>query len=212
MAALSVLWARRAVLAPFASDRGHDQRLLLLLLGPINGNADQEATHLMRLFAIDPGMEQSGFVVYDPAGAGTLLEHGIEDNEILLARCWKERDPADEYHLAIEMPDAAGMAGRSLFETCYWVGRFLEAFGPEAVTRVPRHAIRRHLLHAATGNDALIRQALIARWGGKAIAIGGKGRGILRTPRGPLHGIASHAWAALAVAVTWSETRGKMEP
>jgi hypothetical protein len=49
----------------------------------------------MRLLAIDPGSEQSGFVEYDPdAGAGAILEHGIVANEILLARCWREKDPA----------------------------------------------------------------------------------------------------------------------
>jgi hypothetical protein len=160
----------------------------------------------MRLLSIDPGSEQSGYVVYDP-DARLILEHGVAPNEILLARCWQERDPAEQHHLAIEMPDAAGMAGRSLFETCYWVGRFLEAFGPDVTTRVHRHEVRQHLLHAATGNDALIRAALIARWGGEAVAIGGKGRGKAKTPCGPLHGVASHAWSALAVAVVWADTR-----
>jgi hypothetical protein len=82
------------------------------------------------------------------------------------------------------------------------------SFLVEPAARSIAHAVRRHLLHAATGNDALIRAALIARWGGEAVAIGGKGRGKAKTPRGPLHGVASHAWSALAVAVTWGNGRG----
>jgi hypothetical protein len=53
----------------------------------------------------------------------------------------------------------------------------------------------------------MVRQALIARWGGEAVAIGGKGGGKDKTPRGSLHGVASHAWSALGVAVTWGDGR-----
>jgi len=164
-----------------------------------------------RLLSIDPGAEQSGFVVYLPrcdelGRVEHILESGVASNDELLARCWRPKEPGD--HLAIEMPSAAGMAGKSLFETCYWVGRFVEAFGPDSSTRVRRHHVRMHLLHSATGKDSLIRAALIERWGGKDAAIGGKGRGKAKTPCGPLHGIASHAWSALAVAVTWADTQG----
>ena len=51
-------------------------------------------------------------------------------------------------------------------------------------------------LHALSMN---IRQALIDRFGGKEKAIGLK-----KTP-GPLYGISSHAWAALALAITYSD-------
>lgn len=53
---------------------------------------------------------------------------------------------------------------------------------------------------------ARVVQAPSARWGGEAVAIGGKGRAKDKTPRGPLHGIASHAWSVLAVAVTWCDS------
>jgi hypothetical protein len=91
---------------------------------------------MIRLLAIDPGSEQSGFVEYDH-GAGAILEHGVADNEILLARCWRERDPAVEHHLAIEMIDVFGMAGRTVFETCVWIGRFIEAWAPSTTRRSP---------------------------------------------------------------------------
>jgi hypothetical protein len=50
--------------------------------------------------------------------------------------------------------------------------------------------------------DANIRQALIDRFGGsKEAAIGTIKR------QGPLYGVKGHEFAALAVAVTWIETR-----
>jgi hypothetical protein len=161
---------------------------------------------MIRLRAIDPGSEESGFVEYDP-DAGTILDYGVFDNEILLARCWRERDPSEEHHLAIEMVDVFGMAGRTVFETCVWIGRFIEAWGAADYTRVTRHDVKMHLCHTKRSDDSMVRAALIARWGGHAVAIGGKGRGKDKTPRGPLHGIATHAWSALAVAVTWSDAR-----
>lgn len=162
----------------------------------------------MRLLAIDPGSEESGYVVYDP-GARAILEHGIAANDVLLARCWKERDPAEQHHLAIEMVDVFGMAGRTVFQTCVWIGRFIEAWGAADYTTVTRHDVKMHLCHTKKSDDSSVRAALIARWGGESVAIGGKGRGPTKTPRGPLHGVASHAWSALAVAVTWSDTRSR---
>jgi hypothetical protein len=72
---------------------------------------------------------------------------------------------------------------------------------------VTRHEVKLHLCHTKQCNDSMVRAALIARWGGEAVAIGGKGRGKARTPRGPLHGITSHTWSALAGAVTWGDKR-----
>ena len=157
---------------------------------------------MIRLLAIDPGSEQSGFVEYDP-DAGAILEHGIAPNEILLARCWRERDPTLEHHLAVEMIDVFGMAGRTVFETCVWIGRFIEARGATDYTKVTRHDVKMHLCQTKRSDDAMVRQVLIARWGGDAVAIGGKGRGCfkagsvqrvplareprLRSSRGPDH-------------------------
>lgn len=59
-----------------------------------------------------------------------------------------------------------------------------------------------HLCHTKRSDDSMVRQALIAQWGGEAVA-----RGKAKTPRRPLHGVVSHAWSALAVAVTWSDAR-----
>jgi hypothetical protein len=65
---------------------------------------------------------------------------------------------------------------------------------------VTRHEVKMHLCHTKKSDDSMVRAALIPRWGGEAVAIGGKGRGKAKTPRGPLHG-------ASAVAVAWSDGR-----
>jgi len=168
----------------------------------------------LKVLAIDPGSEESGFVVYRPVApfgvtsSGpvlnpcALLERGVCSNEELLARCWRGRDPADPQHLAIEMIASYGMSvGATVFTTLIWVGRFVEAWGARDYTLVTRHEVKMHLCHTKNSSDANVREALLDRWGGKVVAIGNR-----RTP-GPLYGVASHAWSALAVAVTWSDTR-----
>ena len=66
---------------------------------------------------------------------------------------------------------------------------------------VYREDVKLHLCGSPRAKDANIRQALIDRWGGKAEAVG-----TVKKP-GPLYGVKSHAWSALAVAVTALETR-----
>jgi hypothetical protein len=67
---------------------------------------------------------------------------------------------------------------------------------------VPDHTQR---LVEGAANDAAVRDALLQLWGGKVEAMGSK-----KAP-GPLYGMASHRWSALAVAVTCAETVLKQE-
>ena len=104
--------------------------------------------------------------------------------------------------IAIEMIASYGMAvGKEVFETCVWIGRFVQAAGVDRVRLVYRKDVKLHLCGSPRAKDANIRQALIDRWGGKAEAVG-----TVKRP-GPLYGVKSHAWAALAVAVTALETK-----
>ena len=54
-----------------------------------------------------------------------------------------------------------------------WVGRFRQAHGGEA-TYISRLTIKLHLTGSPRAKDANIRIALIDRFGGEAVAIGGK--------------------------------------
>lgn len=138
--------------------------------------------------AIDPGPEQSGVVTYGSA----LIRGKVLPNESLLRMLYDHRWMEDK--LVIEMIASYGMpVGASVFETCVWIGRFMQAWHkPEDVLRVPRSAVKLHLCHSARAKDANVWRALLDRFG----PVGTK------AAPGPLYGIKSHARAALALAVT----------
>ncbi len=146
------------------------------------------------MLAIDPGNTQSGWCLYED----TLLESGVLENHDMLEMVYQFRS----CELAIEMIASYGMAvGREVFETCVWIGRFMQWHNrPDEVKLVYRKDVKLHLCHDMRAKDANIRQAIIdlfpATGAGKTPQIGTK-----KQP-GPLYGVNSHAWAALAVALT----------
>lgn len=158
----------------------------------------------VRILAIDPGTEFSAYVEWetgDPIGGppGIYLAGRASNHEMLSLL-------ADSVHcdvLAVEMIASYGMAvGAEVFETCLWTGRFIQCaveWGDFA--KVYRREVKIHLCNSAKAKDGNIRQAIIDRFGGKEKAIGKKAK------PGPLYGIAGDVWAALAVAVTYAETR-----
>lgn len=147
----------------------------------------------VRILALDPGTKQSGYVIYD-ADVRRVVHSGVLDNgAILLAVHQWEVDL-----LAIEMIASYGMAvGREVFETCVWIGRFMQAApGNVPVRRVFRKDVKMHLCGTTRAKDANVWQALVDRFGPP---------GTKQAP-GVLYGVKSHARAALAVAVTAAET------
>ena len=145
------------------------------------------------ILAIDPGTDKSGWCLYD----GSLIDCGVSENHDLLG--WIRESSAA--HLAIEMVASYGMpVGREVFETVRWIGRFQQAWTlPEDVALIYRRDVKLRLCGSSKAKDGNIRQALLDRFprtgGGKTPQIGTKAR------PGPLYGISTHAWAALAVAV-----------
>jgi hypothetical protein len=92
-----------------------------------------------------------------------------------------------------------GMAvGASTFETCVWIGRFIEVSRVE-VELIFRKDIKLFLCGTMRAKDANIRQSLLDLIGPQ---------GTKKTP-GPTYGIKSHTWAALAVAVYAAQQKGK---
>lgn len=150
----------------------------------------------MKVFAIDPGTEQSAWVLWD----GSLLGNGIVPNEELLNilyNTWEE-----DTHYCVEWIKSYGMAvGAEVFETCLWIGRFIQHMQPtpglprSTMVKVPRQDVKLHICQSPKATDANIRLALIDRIG----PVGKKA-----TP-GPLFGVTSHSWAALALAVTFHD-------
>lgn len=152
----------------------------------------------MKILAIDPGPANSAYVLWN---GETWIDAQIVSNEALRAIVIvSEYDSA-----AIEMVACYGMpVGREVFETCVWIGRFMECWmdrnppvgGTEQTwTPVYRRDIKHHFCNSAKAKDSNIRQVILDRFGGKLVAIGKKA-----TP-GPLYGIKSHLWSALAIAL-----------
>lgn len=142
------------------------------------------------ILAIDPGPRLSAYV--ELAGT-TIRAHAKIGNLVLLEQL---RARAPNGPLVVEMIAPYGKpVGREVFETCVWIGRFLEAW-----PGVSRLLERREVKNALCGgrqnsSDADVRSALIVRWGGK----GGK----RQRPPEALAAITRDEWAALAVAVAW---------
>ena len=147
----------------------------------------------MRVLALDPGTTQSGWVIYD-SKAKHVLASGVRDNQAILG--WLPCTVAEPHAdlLAIERFAAMGMTvGQEVFDTCVWIGRFQQAWHtPAAAWLVYRRDVKMHLCGDSRAKDPNIRQALIDMLG----APGNK-----KAP-GATYGVASHAWSALAVAVT----------
>ncbi len=152
----------------------------------------------MIVLGLDPGPEQSAIVSFD--GVRVLSHHKVHNHEIF--QLMSSLAIHHESVLVIEQIAAMGMAvGAEVFETCFWSGRFAQAWhGP--LERVKRHEVKMHLCGNMRAKDANIRVALMDRFGGSQ-SVGKK-----KTP-GPLFGISGDQWSALAVAVTWFETRAE---
>lgn len=152
----------------------------------------------MRIHAIDPGTTKSGWVLFN---GEKVEDSGVADNHDLLR--WVQADKQSDL-LAIEMFAGYGMAvGKEVFEAIKWIGRFQQAWrDPEAVKMVYRKEVKLLLCGTNQAKDANIRQALIdlfpATGGGKCPQIG------IKSQPGPLYGVSSHAWPALAVAIAAS--------
>lgn len=152
------------------------------------------------LLAIDPGNTESGWVLID-ATTCRPLEFGKTPNAELLDLIeWRLGEAGT---VVIEMVASYGMAvGADVFETCVWIGRYVEAVRryrfdraePRLVKRLP---VKVHHCHSAKANDANIRQALVDRF---APGVSNHGKGT-KAKRGWFYGFSADVWQAYALAV-----------
>jgi hypothetical protein len=153
------------------------------------------------ILAIDPGTTQSAWCVFD---GSKVVDCDTQENSVVLQKL--RMGFAKDYKPAIEMIASYGMpVGKEVFETCLWIGRFIEACSEREPVLIYRKDVKLHLCQSTRAKDPNVRQALIDRFeplgGGKVPQIG-----TAKKP-GPLYGVSSHVWAALAVAVTFHDTR-----
>lgn len=151
---------------------------------------------MSHLLALDPGNERTAFVVYNTT-TKTPDDFGLLPNHDTLDVVNTHR----HLPLAIEMVASYGMpVGATIFDTCVWVGRFVERHNNRH-RFVYRRDVKLHLCNSARAKDANVMQALIDRYGGTRRAAVG-----VKAAPGPLYGFKADLWAALGVAVTAAET------
>ena len=156
----------------------------------------------MTVIGLDPGNERSALVVYDGASESVLDSVFDYNNSVMnfltVTREYGNVRPT----LVIEKVACYGMpVGESVFETVYWSGIFARAYGLSFTERITRGDVKMHLCRSMRAKDGNVRQAILDRFGGKEKAVGKK------AIPGPLHGLHGHHFAALGVAITFSDLK-----
>lgn len=163
----------------------------------------------MKILAIDPGNIESAYAVIEMPDF-KLLDFGkVENNELLEMLTnyefegWNKIEKYFTFdEAAIEMVASYGMAvGKSVFDTCVWIGRFVQALDGEPVNFVYRIDEKMCLCKDSRAKDSNIRQALIDHYAKHDFK---NGRGVKKNPD-TFYGVANDVWAAIAVGVTYYE-------
>lgn len=157
--------------------------------------------HSNYVLAIDPGDVESGYVLIDKRDC-SIIEKGKVPNENLLPRVFGWATTGA--HIVIEMIASYGMpVGKEVFDTCVWIGRFMEAasrgYGDRLVLpqRVTRMAVKLHHCHSSKATDANVTRALVDRF---APGQSNYGKGTKASP-GWFYEFAKDIWQAYAVGV-----------
>lgn len=152
------------------------------------------------ILAIDPGNIESAYVILDkdlkPIEIGKVQNEELLDDLYMYRfhrRCMEATGETIDY-LAIEMIASYGMAvGKEVFDTCVWIGRFIQEANIEHIQFVYRKEVKMNLCQTMKAKDSNIRQALIDRFG----EVGTK-----KSPSW-FYGFKADIWAAYAVGVTY---------
>ena len=154
------------------------------------------------IFAIDPGAQESAWVQYDVRGDIPTREFGKQGNAEVREMV---RSLDDTHRLVVEMVGhyGTGMAvGATIFDTCVWIGRFLEAWdsthGVPGAVMLRKTAVT-HACGTPRGSDSNVRQAMIDRW---EPDLQPRCR-----PKGVLRDMTADVFQALALAAAYAELR-----
>lgn len=138
------------------------------------------------IVAIDPGNEYSAYCVIDPETYKPIRFAKLKNHDLKQA-LWKT-------DTVIEIVESYGMpVGVEVFQTCVWIGRFIEVIGEENVWTIGRKEIKLHICGTVRAKDSNIRQALMERFGDK---------GTKNNP-GWFYGFKEDVWSAYAIGVTY---------
>jgi hypothetical protein len=155
------------------------------------------------ILAIDPGNEESAWVLLGEdlspiKFAKESNKKAMESIAGIYLENVSDFTVYDPLTVVVEMIASYGMAvGKEVFETCVWIGRFMEqaeTYGYKA-EKVYRKDAKLNLCGTSKAKDSNIRQALIDRFG----PVGTK-----KNP-GWFYGVSKDVWAAVAVGVTYAD-------
>ena len=158
----------------------------------------------MKVIAIDPGPEQSAYVVWAATIGGTghpltgTIEWAAIQGNMLMRQTLLQMASVDGIQLAIEMVACYGMpVGKEVFETCLWIGRFIESWQecPIPARLVYRKDVKLHHCGNMRAKDANVRMALIDKYGKP---------GTKKKP-GVTYGLKKDLWSAFAIATYINE-------
>ena len=154
----------------------------------------------MKVMSIDPGNTESGFTLIETEPF-TIIDFGKIDNDELLEKCYT----VDYDYLACEMVASYGMpVGQTIFDTCVWIGRFIEASVSREIPteQLYRKTIVTHLCGTARAKDTNVRRRLIDMYAQHDFK---NGKGTKKNPD-VLYGFKSDIYSALAVHTVFTET------
>ena len=152
----------------------------------------------MKILAIDAGNTYSGVAIVELPEFRLVWFDKLPNEEIY--------DRIKNYNIdevALEMVACYGMpVGRDVFETCVWIGRFIEQLKDKKISYVYRKDEKMCLCGSLKAKDSNIRQALINRYAKHDFKTG---KGTKKNPD-VFYGVANDVWQAIAVAVTHYES------
>lgn len=151
------------------------------------------------IFSIDPGNVYSAYSILDIEQGLKPIRFGKVMNEEMLKVI--EEEIAQIKYFPIEMVASYGMpVGATVFETCVWIGRFIQAVTEHSKVNpifVYRKDEKMALCHSMKAKDGNIRQALIDRFG------------VVGTKKNPgwFYGVSKDVWSSIAVGVTFYDMK-----
>ncbi|MEG0365806.1 MAG: hypothetical protein RR585_03160 [Coprobacillus sp.] len=163
------------------------------------------------IFAIDPGNEESAYVLLDenlkPISKGKVSNQELLDiiNKLFYMNTVDGKLQSSIEHVAIEMVASYGMAvGKTVFETCVWIGRFYQAIYEQGNIKpifIYRKDEKMCLCGTMKAKDTNIVQALVDRF---APNTSNKGKGT-KKEQGFFYGFKKDIWQAFSVGITYHD-------
>lgn len=159
------------------------------------------------ILAVDPGNLQSAYCIIDKQTYKPIEFGKIDNNELRTKMCEDLRFyPIESF--VIEMIASYGMAvGKEVFDTCVWIGRFIETFKCPFTYYIYRKEEKLNLCGSMKAKDSNIRQALIDRFATFDFK-NGKGT---KKQQDIFYGFSKDIWAAYAVGITWLDKQKETE-